>query len=86
MRLALASRITLVVDLRVERRARLGENARGLLDVGSGDLDVVVVGQRVGDQIVEHGIAELLPPFRVRGLRRLLGARRRKPQALRLWA
>ncbi len=57
-----------VAHLGIETRPRGHEEPLGLGNVGGGDLHALVVGQRVGDELVEHRIVELLPPFGVGGL------------------
>ena len=52
-----------VADLREQPGPRLRQHADGLLDVRRRDLDVEVVRERLGDQRVEHRVAELLPPL-----------------------
>ncbi len=44
------------------------QHAGRLLDVGGRDLDVEIVRERLGNQVVEHGVAELLPPLGVGGV------------------
>ena len=61
-----------VAHLRIETRPRGHEEPLGLGNVGGGDLHVLVVGQRVGDELVEHRVVELLPPFGVGGLGHVL--------------
>ncbi len=70
-----------VADLRKELRARLREHRGRLLEIGDGDLHVVVVRERLGDERVEHRVAERLPPCGVARLdgrgSRVLELRRR---------
>ena len=54
-----------VADLWKQRCAGLHQHARGLFDVGGGDFHCPVIGQRLGDQRVEHRVVELLPPIGV---------------------
>ncbi len=68
--LARAARV--VSDLRIKRGLRFGEYRCGLLHVGCRLLHTLVVRKRFGDQLVEHRIAELLPPLGVDRVGRVL--------------
>ena len=76
-----ARRVGAVADLREQLRARRRQRAGELVDPRCRDAHVAVLPQRRLDQLVQHRIAELLPPFRVRdlgGLRVVDAPRRRR--------
>ena len=54
-----------VADLRIELRAGGGQRTDELVHPGGGDAQVAVVAQRGLDQLVQHWVAELLPPLQV---------------------
>ena len=56
------------------------EQARCLFHVGSRNLHAFAVGQRLGDELVEHRVIELFPPFGIGSLSHLL---RLVPESLR---
>ena len=63
---ARARHVTTVTDLRIELRARRLQRAGELVDARGGDAHVAVLLQRGLDEVVQHRVAELLPPLRVR--------------------
>ena len=63
---------TAVVELREDGRSGLDEQAPRLLDLGSRDLDVLVVGQCLVDEGVQDRVLELSPPLCVGRVARIL--------------
>jgi hypothetical protein len=64
----------------------LRQHPGGLLDVGCDDLNVLVVRQRLRDQLVQYRVVELLPPFSVGSLLHILLGEDGTPGVYRLLA
>ncbi len=63
-----AARIGAVAQLRQRLGPRADERADELIHPGGGDADVAIFAQRGLDQPVQHRVAELFPPLRIRDL------------------